>query len=70
MNKTRMQVFFLRDVKTKKEYIHPTGDHMFQSVYGLRIGKIGACCFNQEQVNSFFAKWEGVELEKEELKQS
>lgn len=62
-----IQLYFIRDVKTKSRYIHPTGTHIFQNVYGLREGKPGAACFSEEQVNKFMAKWEGEEVEKEKL---
>jgi hypothetical protein len=57
-------LFFLRDVATRQRFIHPTGDHVFQSVYGLRPGHVGACCFTSQQVAKFFALWDGEEIER------
>jgi hypothetical protein len=63
-----MKLYFLRSKLNKSMYIHPTGDHVFQSVYGLKEGKVGACCFTEEQVKQFLVLWDEEPIEKEELK--
>jgi len=62
-----MKIYFLRSVKDKSFYIHPDGKHLFETVYALKKGKIGACCFTNEQAELFIVAH--IEpLEKEELK--
>ena len=62
-----MPLFLLRSKQDNTMYIHPTGQHVFQNVYGLRKGKVGACCFTVDQCDKFIAISD-IELEKEEIK--
>jgi hypothetical protein len=59
-----MDLYFLRSTENKRLFIHPVGNDVFQPVYGLKQGAVGAACFTLEMADNFIAAAEGVVLEK------